>query len=466
MFDNFFYIHFSNLNNNIYFKEREAYHHQSNDDQLLDSLDTNRKVGRNNLLKNTSFSNQQNYSNNLNQSFNNITSTTSLQNRQLLLQQQPINQSSAPQFQPIIPIPATVPQQGLFTIIPSPSSNSLPIVQTSLQFQHPHAQHSQFFQIPIQQQQFLPTQPNMFYQEPIFYNTAYPVNFATGPNGYFPLSNDFNQNENFIYEEPNRYYDSENNQTNLDYQNNNQINSIQSQLHFQKQQQLQQKVFSKQNPSNQNKQSNKLNFNKNNIFDAQPFIQPTFQQQPLQQQSFQQQSFQQPPQTNQRFININNDNNNQPQYSHSQHSNESYDSPLPFNEIDDVELNNEFSSLKANNEKLANFQNNRINELNEEDTRRQQVWNKLQKDRETKNKQTGSGIKNKQGINSGLPPVPIRQTLKKTQTLPLVEKKDNFLEKNIDAIKNKENLAHRYPNKKYETIHGKNSESRLKLVQE
>ncbi len=41
----------------------------------------------------------------------------------------------------------------------------------------------------------------------------------------------------------------------------------------------------------------------------------------------------------------------------------------------------------------------------------------------------------------------------------------NHLERNIEAIKNKENLTHRYPEKKYELVHGKNLSQRFKNLE-
>ena len=405
------------------------------DQNLLDSLDTNR---------NKNVKQNQAYGNNLSQTGSNFNnSTINLQAQPFLIQQQQNQQqhiTTPAQFQPIIPIQAHVPPPGIFTILPSPSSNSLPIVQTSLQFQaHPQAPPTQavapaphFIQIPIQQQpqqqhqpqqQFIPPQANMFYPEPMqpmFYNTAYPINFAGAPatNFYPPppqQQQDFSQND-FIYEESEDFYDQQ--------YSNNQINNY--------------------------KNTKNVKLAKNKMYDAQPLQQPQQQQQQPSQRS-----------------NNNQNNNNQLYYPYSQQSNESYDTPVPFNEQDEAEFSNDFGLLKVNNEnKQTNYHANRMNEMNEEDMRRQQVWNKLQKERETKNKQGNSGVKSKPTGGNGLPPVGNNKNLsvKKTPT-NIVEKKDNFLEKNIEAIRNKENLVHRYPNKKYEAIHGKNAETRIKNIQ-
>ncbi|CAF0932929.1 unnamed protein product [Brachionus calyciflorus] len=135
----------------------------------------------------------------------------------------------------------------------------------------------------------------------------------------------------------------------------------------------------------------------------------------------------------------------------SQQSNDSYDINSP--DLDDAEINDE-NSQNRNNGANMEFKEDR------NDSRAQEYWVKLQKAREVRDK--NSGTKKKTG--SSLPSMASNKALLKKPPLP-DSGKTNFLEKNIDSIRNKENLTHRYPEKKYENVHGKNVSERLKNIQ-
>lgn len=151
-----------------------------------------------------------------------------------------------------------------------------------------------------------------------------------------------------------------------------------------------------------------------------------------------------------------------------------YDSP---DSEDNADLNNEFGLLKVFDKNKAPFVNNNSNnnnsnnnnnkntDMSDEDLKRQEVWNKLQNANRKENSKT---LNSSQSKSNGLPPVvSTKSSLKQKTTAPFMEKKQesNFLEKNVDAIRNKENLTHRYPEKKYEAFYGKNMEQRLKYFQ-
>ncbi len=285
----------------------------------------------------------------------------------------------------MIPYPSNI--QPLF-VLPSPTS--------SFQYQQP-----QFIPIPVgpppQTQQ-----ANMYYPEPLqplFYNTAYPLNT------YPPANNYYNNNQ------PNEYL-------NDPYQQQYQQPDLYNRSILQQQQQQQ---FQQQQQQHQQRQNNP---NYGTKYDAQPL---------------------QPPPIPQPRNLANNNNNN-----YSQYSNESYEQDSPQ---DDLEEND-----------------NQIND-EDEDMKRQQVWNKLRKaNKEVKDKHSGvkkapssipnsnygnNSSSNKSNTNSSSkkPPKP-ESSIKKPE--------NNYLEKNIEAIKNKENLTHRYPEKKYEVVHGKNLSQRFK----
>lgn len=136
-----------------------------------------------------------------------------------------------------------------------------------------------------------------------------------------------------------------------------------------------------------------------------------------------------------------------------QSNNDSYEMNTP--EPDESELNNEFNQMR-----LTNNQSNDEQNFERSDSRAQEYWVKLQKAKEARDK--NSGLKKKIGSSNTLPSVGSYKGVSKKPPLP---NGTNFLEKNIDSIRNKENLMHRYPEKKYEVVHGKNVSERLKHVQ-
>lgn len=137
-----------------------------------------------------------------------------------------------------------------------------------------------------------------------------------------------------------------------------------------------------------------------------------------------------------------------------QSNNDSYEMNTP--EPDETELNNEFNQMRVND----NQSNNEQNMVERSDSRAQEYWVKLQKAKESRDK--NSGLKKKMGSSNTLPSVGSYKSVTKKPPLP---NGTNFLEKNIESIRNKENLMHRYPEKKYEYVHGKNVTERLKNVQ-
>ena len=327
-----------------------------------------------------------------------LQATLQQQQQQQQQYQQPVLQFSQPIVQQF---PQPVPQQyppSVF-VLPSPTSNNIPIVNSSLQFQPPN----QLIPVPIQQApqgiQLIPQQANMYYPEPLqpmFYNTAYPLNLTgtyTNNNSYFPQQND-------LINDPYQYQS--------------------SQDQFNQDQYQRQKQFSNRNGI----------YSSGSKYDAQPLQAPV----PV------------PRGGNKNYNPL------------SQQSNESFDrnSPDSYNG-DENELNNEFGLMKVyDNSKHPN------SNMNEDDIKRQQVWNKLQQANKEK-----SAHKHKKGNSNGLPPVGSKVFNKKPPTGSQIPKpENNYLEKNIEAIKNKENLQHRYPEKKYENVHGKNLSSRAKKANE
>lgn len=114
-----------------------------------------------------------------------------------------------------------------------------------------------------------------------------------------------------------------------------------------------------------------------------------------------------------------------------------------------------------------------LEDEDDDESKGQQVWQRLQKAAANKNS-GGGGTKKRQPnsvggsgfgssnsnhslngtnvsrnngngfqVNNKKPPLPAKPEL-------------NYIEKNMEAIRNKENLTHRYPEKKYEIVHGKN----------
>ena len=358
------------------------------------------------------------------------------QQQQQQLQQHIFQQQQQQQLQ-LLPFHQQPKPGSVFTILPSPTAaaNSIPIVQSSLQFQ-PTPPAPQFFPIPIPavHHPYLTAQQaqNMFVQEsmqPMFYNSSYPINMggAGGPlqnaSNYFNQSNDY---DSYPYQQADYY--------NQNINNNNNNNQFMNHNHPQQQ------------------QHNNMNGNK---YDAQP-LQP-------------------PPQmgTPRNFNKNNNNINAKNMRNHpdsKQKTSNEYDSP---DSEDNSDLNNEFGLLKVFDKSKAPFVNNNNNsnnknaDMSDEDLKRQEVWNKLQNANRKENNKTLNSSQSKS--NNGLPPVVNTKSSVKQQKAPApyMEKKQesNFLEQNVDAIRNKENLTHRYPEKKYEAFYGKNIEQRLKYFQ-
>jgi hypothetical protein len=159
----------------------------------------------------------------------------------------------------------------------------------------------------------------------------------------------------------------------------------------------------------------------------------------------QQQYVQAPPQqdnnNNNMPYNNNNNNNNNSNYNNGYNNNQ-YDQDEQNNQYDDGDDQNQYDEQEQHDEE-------------NEDMKQQQIWNRLQKSREESVKKKGKSTGRN---NGGLPP-----TVPKRQAPPKIEQERvNFLEKNIESIRNKENLSHRYPEKKYETLYGKFYKHRAK----
>lgn len=419
---------------------RSSLDDQFYENDLLDSLDaanpnSNFYLNPNNNI-NPYLNNNQASNHNFNQQFNQQPflidtnqSPQSLYQQHQQIQQHLLQQQQQQQQLQLLPFHQQPKPGSVFTILPSPTAatNSIPLVQSSLQFQ-PTPPAPQFFPIPIpaSHHPYLAAQQgqNMFVQEPMqpmFYNSSYPINMggAGGPlqnaNNYFNQSNDY---DSYPYQQADYYH--QNNINNNQYLNNHP------------------------------QQHNNLNGNK---YDAQP-LQP-------------------PPQMgtprNVNKINHNNNNinaknmRNQPDF--RQKNLNEYDSP---DSEDNADLNNEFGLLKVfdkNKAPLVNNNNNKITDLSDDDQKRQEVWNKLQN---ANRKENSKNLNSSQSKSNGLPPVvSTKSSVKQKTPAPFIDKKQesNFLEKNVDAIRNKENLTHRYPEKKYEAFYGKNIEQRLKYFQ-
>lgn len=388
------------------------------DNDLLDSLDTpnnnnfyantytNQNVNPYNSIQNfqepnQQFSQQAFVLNNQSQHFYQQQQLQQQQLQQQQLQQQILQQQQQLQLYQNQQKPGSV-----FTILPSPTTNnnSIPIKQSSLQFQ-PTPPAPQFFPIPLQTTPYLQSQQgqNMFVQEPLqpmFYNPAYPMNIG----GQI-------QNANNFYNQQNEF---DNYQYHADYYNNQFMNP-------------QPQSYQQQNGGG-------------NKYDAQPLQPP-----PLIA----------TPRTNHTINSNNNKRVNQVEF---KQNNIEYDSP---DSDDNTDLNNEFNSMKVDKAPQNNKNSNNINNMSDDDARRQEeVWKKLQTANRKETK--GSG----QSKSSGLPPVGSNKSVVKTKPPPFERKPEsNFLEKNVDAIRNKENLTHRYPEKKYEAFYGKNIGTRVKYFQ-
>ena len=140
--------------------------------------------------------------------------------------------------------------------------------------------------------------------------------------------------------------------------------------------------------------------------------------------------------------------NRQPQQQQKQQQNFNYNQPNEGLQYYDDENNQNYDDeQQANNEDEYN------------DAKQQQVWNRLQKSREESvKKKGGRGVANNNSSrSSGLPPSgPPKKTQSTNSDQP------NYLEKNIEAIRNKEDLTRRYPEKKYEALYGRFYKNRVK----
>lgn len=132
-------------------------------------------------------------------------------------------------------------------------------------------------------------------------------------------------------------------------------------------------------------------------------------------------------------------------------------------DIDENDLNNEFNNLSVYDK---NYQNKRADE-EDDDSKGQQVWQKLQKQAANKNSgggkkrlpqnnSVGSGFGSSNSLNGNGKMNNGQNSVNKKPPLPDRKPEPNYLEKNIEALRNKENLTHRYPEKKYEIVHAKN----------
>ena len=380
------------------------------DGGLLDSLDTN--TNKSNYFNNTHTHTTSNNNTNSNpyQQLNS-TSNANYQHQQSkpLLYEQQLQQPQLPQpppppqthFQPVQPLqPFQFAQGGIF-LIPSPSSNALVNSTPQFQFLSQPAPNQQALQVVTQQQQPQPP-TNMFYQEPIqplFYNTAYPLNLA-GTSNYYPQQTDY-------ISDPYNYQSTD---------------ELTAQYKLQKQRQL---------------LSNRTN-GAGTKYDAQPLVPPSHAAQPRG-----------APQTYKSNYNP-----------LSQQSSDSFEggvdnnSPESYNADENELMSHELGSLK----------------IQDDDYTKAQMWNKLQQANRDAGKEKSGKKKNGAAMrdfqNGGLPPVALKPpSYKKPPPSEPRKNEPNYLEKNKEAIKNKENLSHRYPDKKYENVHGKNINQRIKRIQ-
>lgn len=137
----------------------------------------------------------------------------------------------------------------------------------------------------------------------------------------------------------------------------------------------------------------------------------------------------------------------------------------------DNDINNLKTNLAQNTNNNAGAQNNANAGLSDEDIKRQQVWNKLQKanrdsiknkgrsDSRNKNSLPPVGANGNQQLN-GKQASSVKKNVKKEPQQP----QNNHIERNVEIIKNKENLIHRYPEKKYEVVYGKNLKGRVQDI--
>jgi len=113
--------------------------------------------------------------------------------------------------------------------------------------------------------------------------------------------------------------------------------------------------------------------------------------------------------------------------------------------------NNPNAPTTTNNQNNNNNPNNNMNNNNasDEERQRQEVWDKLQK--------TKQDSKNKSNSSNNLSKKPPLNTNSSRKNPPSYSKPENsnYIEDNIVAIRNKENIVHRYPQKNYENIHTK-----------
>jgi hypothetical protein len=418
------------------------------DGGLLDSLDTttnnnNRNFYNNNKNFNTSNNNNNNNNKNPYQLFNSSSNNNFQQPQQSkpLYEQQlqqpqpyqpPLPLAPPPpppppshqltQYQPVQALqtftsaqPFQFPQGGIF-LIPSPTANALVNSQSQFQFQPNQQQLNQQPQ-PSNALQVIPQQnpSTMFYQEPIqpmFYNTAYPLNLAGGGGGGGGVSSNYYPQQTDYISDPYNFQSTD---------------ELTTQYKLQKQRQLY------------------TNRNNGIKYDAQPLVPPS------------QVNNNNIPQAQYRGGNNNNNfkSNYNPLSQQSSDSFEGDNSPESYN-ADENDLNNEFGSLK----------------IQDDDFTKAQMWKKLQQANREAAKDK-SGKKNNKNVNrdfqnGGLPPVALKPPSYKKPAQSEAARKNtsepNYLEKNREAIKNKENLSHRYPDKKYENVHGKNIDQRIKRI--
>jgi hypothetical protein len=333
-----------------------------------------------------------------------ITPYISTQQSPLQAQYQSLLQAIPPQIQ-AQPLPGVI-------LVPNPANSSFQLQQVPqfipIQIQPPPAS-IQAHSISTSQQQ----QPSMIYPEqhmqpiqPMFYNQ--PFSLANYPSqNYYNQPNDF-ATDAYEYQA----YES--------FQNQGQMNEKRNQHHHHQHQQ--------QNSPKQNIYSNKNNNTNNSLNNRVQRANKLFK-------------------ANNYSNNLDNETNS---LSSNIHSIDSY------NEDEMADLNNDFVSFKVDDDVYMQQAKNK-DDLNE-DLKRQQVWKKLQKANRDKH---NSGSKQKKQLTiSSLPPVN-KGAIKKLQA---ENKKPeiNYLEKNIEALKNKENLSHRYPEKTYGNLHGKNINTRFK----
>ena len=137
--------------------------------------------------------------------------------------------------------------------------------------------------------------------------------------------------------------------------------------------------------------------------------------------------------------------------------------PLPrkANNLQSQQSNRSFdSSVKQINSPVSydgvDGDDDRRGVLTQDEQKRQQVWDKLQK----ANKDIKSKNNNNNSVLSRKPP--LNKTPRMPQQPPIKPSQD-FIDSNINAIRHKENLGHRYPPKSYEKLQTKKAELQQQL---